>query len=476
MKKLDIVCSMVTLSRFTFRKSAHPIHVVNIMKTIWNQTCRIPGRNPLPGDLDTEVAVIGAGLAGILTAFYLAREGKQVIVLEASSAGSGQTSGTTAKITSQHNLIYQKLLTNLGDHRMKLYARSNQEAIREYERLVRDRSIDCQFEKRPAFLYTMDQPNAIHMEALAARRAGIRASEEVYTELPFSVKRALCFPDQASFHPLRFLEALAASLTIFEHTPVLSVKGHVLTTPHGKVRARKVVFACHYPFPLIPGYYFLRMYQDRSYVLALSQAPRPEGMYLGIDKDGISLRTADQYLLLGGQRHRTGKTNPYAYEMLCDSARQFFPQATVSCKWSAQDCMTLDGLPFIGRFSRKTPDWYVATGFGKWGMTLSMVSAHLLTDLICGRTSPWEALYSPLRFHFRASAPRLAVHTMESSIGLLKGLSPNIMRCPHMGCKLSWNKADSTWDCPCHGSRFDRLGQLITGPSQTPCHHHKLIP
>ena len=446
------------------------------MKSIWNQTCQIPRRNPLQGNLDTEIAIIGGGLVGILTAFYLGKKGRQAVVLEASKIGSGQTEGTTAKITSQHNLIYQKLLTDHGVTAMNLYARSNQQAIQEYERLIKEHSISCCFEKKPAFLYTMEQPDAIHLEAMAARKAGIPASEVTDTELPFTIKRALCFLDQASFHPLKFLEALSSTLTIFEQTPVLSVKGHTLTTPHGQITAKKIIFACHYPFPLIPGYYFSRMYQDRSYVVALCQAPSLEGMYLGIDNGGLSLRTTGQYLLLGGQGHRTGNPKNSPYETLASSAHYLFPESRVVCQWSAQDCITLDSLPYIGRFSHKTSDWYIATGFGKWGMTLSMVSALLLTDLICGYASPYEALYSPLRFRLRASTPRLITHMAESSKGLLKGLVPGTMRCPHMGCRLSWNAAESTWDCPCHGSRFDRMGQLITGPAQTPCRCHKLIP
>ncbi len=446
------------------------------MKSIWNQTCQIPRRNPLQGNLDTEIAIIGGGLVGILTAFYLGKKGRQAVVLEASKIGSGQTEGTTAKITSQHNLIYQKLLTDHGVTAMNLYARSNQQAIQEYERLIKEHSISCCFEKKPAFLYTMEQPDAIHLEAMAARKAGIPASEVTDTELPFTIKRALCFLDQASFHPLKFLEALSSTLTIFEQTPVLSVKGHTLTTPNGQITAKKIIFACHYPFSLIPGYYFSRMYQDRSYVVALCQAPSLEGMYLGIDNGGLSLRTTGQYLLLGGQGHRTGNPKNSPYETLASSAHYLFPESRVVCQWSAQDCITLDSLPYIGRFSHKTSDWYIATGFGKWGMTLSMVSALLLTDLICGYASPYEALYSPLRFRLRASTPRLITHMAESSKGLLKGLVPGTMRCPHMGCRLSWNAAESTWDCPCHGSRFDRMGQLITGPAQTPCRCHKLIP
>ncbi len=446
------------------------------MKSIWSKHVRIPERNPLPGNLDTEIAVIGTGMAGILTAFYLAREGKEVLVLEANTTGSGQTSGTTAKITSQHNLIYHRLLTDRGSRGMKLYAESNQKAVREYERIIKDRSISCHYQKRPAFLYTMEQPNAIHLEAISARQAGIPAAEVIETELPFAVKRALRFDSQASFHPLKFLGALSSCLTIFEHTPVLSVRDRTIVTPHGNVTAEKIVFACHYPFPLIPGYYFARMYQERSYVLALSGAGTMEGMYLGIDPDGLSLRSAGQTLLLGGQSHRTGLPGPHPYRNLADTAGRLFPGSVPCCRWSAQDCITLDSLPYIGRFSRRNRRWYVATGFGKWGMTLSMVSAHVLTDLICRGESPYESLYSPLRFPRLSSIPRLAGHAAESAKGLVKGLAPDVMRCPHMGCKLSWNAAESTWECPCHGSRFDSAGKLMTGPSQTSCHCHKLIP
>ncbi len=205
-------------------------------------------------------------------------------------------------------------------------------------------------------------------------------------------------------------------------------------------------------------------------------APRLEGMYLGVDPGGLSLRRAGQSLLLGGQSHRTGVQKNRPYRALASSAHKLFPQAKIWQKWSAQDCITLDSVPYIGRFSRRNRDWYVATGFGKWGMTLSMVSAHLLTDLICKRTSPYEALYSPLRFPALSAVPRLAGHMTRSAAGLIKGLAPGVMRCPHMGCKLSWNAAEATWDCPCHGSRFDSSGKLMTGPSQTSCRCHKLIP
>ncbi len=441
------------------------------MNTLWNETYSIPRRKHLPGNLSSDIAVIGAGMAGILTAFYLAREGRQVIVAEAARITGGQTAGTTAKITSQHGLIYQRLVKNIGAGAARLYASANENALSEYQRLIRDRDISCEFERLPAYLYSCRSSLAIQDEAEAARLAKIPASLTGRTELPFSVKAAVRFPDQAQFHPLRFLGALVPSLVIYENTPVLSVtedgSWQILSTPHGRIRAKEVVFACHYPFPLIPGFYFMKMYQKRSYVLSLTGAPKLKGMYLGIDPDGLSLRSAGDRLLLGGAGHRTGKLKGQPYQSLRRSASRFFPGSKTAGYWSAQDCVSLDGLPYIGRFSPRTPHWYIASGFGKWGMSTSMAAALLLTDLICGRTSPYEALFSPHRLHIRASAGEFAVHSAESARGLLLGASPSSMRCPHMGCKLNWNCAENTWECPCHGSRFDSQGHLLNGPAQT---------
>ncbi len=454
------------------------------MKTIWTETVYIPEQPHLPGNLTTDIAVIGGGLAGILTAFYLAQAGKDVIVLEANRIGQGQTGGTTAKITSQHGLIYQHLTKTMGNKTARLYAAANQQAIQEYRRLIHDRSIFCDFKTNAACLYTTSRKELLQKELTAAREAGISAQLEFNTELPFPVEGALYFPDQAQFHPRKFLAAVAYPLTIYEHTPVLSLKRSgsqsMLYTPHGKVIAKQVVFACHYPFPLIPGFYFAKMYQKRSYVLQLEYTGQLKHMYLGIDPDGLSFRQIDQQLLLGGCGHRSGKSganhgnavNPY--EKLSDTARRLYPEAIIRGHWSAQDCMTLDHVPYIGTFSSRTPNWYVATGFQKWGMTSSMVAALLLTDVICGRKTPFLPVFAPNRFTPRASASELAVHMLESAKGLSAGLFCRTPRCPHMGCKLEWNSTDEAWECPCHGSRFDELGHLESGPAQTDISGHRL--
>ncbi len=437
------------------------------MNSIWSDA-GIARRNPLPGDMETEVAVIGGGMAGILTAYYLQKKGKEVIVLEADRIGSGQTSGTTAKITSQHNLIYGKLIGQVGMDQARQYASANQAAIREYKHLIQKHAIFCDFVELPSYLYSTTMSEPLRREAEAARKLGIRADFVTETELPFAIHGALRFEGQAKFHPMEFLQSISMPLTVFENTTVMSVNGNKVRTNRGTVTAKSVVFACHYPFVNVPGFYFARMYQKRSYVLALRHAPFFHGMYLGIEQEGLSFRQAEEYLLLGGRGHRTGKipsTNPY--KSLQAAAAHLFPNAKVAAHWSAQDCMSVDSIPYIGRFAANKPDWYVATGFNKWGMTSSMVSAMILSDLICGIKNPYAGVFSPQRLHLKASAKDGLVHMGESVKGLTLGACKPPARCPHLGCRLLWNPAESTWECPCHGSRFNHSGELLNGPAQT---------
>ena len=260
------------------------------MRSMWSAETAIPPRAPLSGDRKADVAVIGAGLAGCLTAYLLQKEGLNVAVLEADRIGSGQTGGTTAKITSQHGLIYDRLVTQLGTDLAGRYARANQRAVEQYKALIEAEGIDCDFREVPAFLYTTASPSALQKEWSAAVQLGLPARLTTATELPFPVAEALRFERQAQFHPLKFLRAVAEDLTVYERTRVLRAEGHVLTTDRGAVTAGKVIFACHFPFVNVPGLYFARMHQERSYVLALEGVRDLEGMYYGIDPDGLSFR------------------------------------------------------------------------------------------------------------------------------------------------------------------------------------------
>lgn len=415
---------------------------------------------------DWDVIVIGAGMAGILTAYYLQREGKSVLVLEADKIASGQTEKTTAKITSQHDLKYSKLIKNIGFAAARSYACANEAAIQEYEDLILERKIECQFKRVPAYLYTTQDANALQKEAEAAKLLGIDAHFTTETELPFSVSGAVCFRNQARFSPLEFIRAISKDLKIEENTRVIGIKGKRIMTTKGTFYAEKVVVASHYPFINKVGFYFLRQHQERSYVLALSGCGEMNGMYYGIDSDGLSFRQAGEYLLFGGASHRTGKNGcGGAYQTLKMTADQYFPGSKIVTKWSAQDCMPHDGIPFIGKYSVFTPNLYVATGFQKWGMTSSMVTAIILKEELCGRESPYGKVFSPQRIHFRAGFANLMTDVGESIKGLTKGFFHPKKRCTHLGCELVWNPDEDSWDCPCHGSRFDQDGMLLDNPA-----------
>jgi len=480
------------------------------MDSIWSQTCRIKERPPLPGDVESEVAVIGAGMAGVLIASALREAGARVVVLEADRIASGQTRNTTAKITSQHGAIYRKLTDSLGEDSARQYAMANEAALAEYRRITAENGIECDFEEQSAYVYG-DDAEVLRAEAECAAGLGLPASFTDKTALPFPTAGAVRFEHQAQFHPLKFLKAMAEPLTIYEHARVQEAEDHRLVTERGTVTAEKIVFACHYPIINFPGLYFARMHQERSYVLALENAPLMDGMWIFADgkANPYSFRTWNGLLLLGGGGHRCGENSAGGrYDELLQRARECFPQSREVARWSAQDCMTADSVPYIGQYAPSRPDWYVATGFQKWGMTTSMVSATLLRDLICGRKSPYADVFDPGRFDLETvtgvaeesgqavkglarrffqipaeTAGKLApghggvVFLDGEKLGVYKDengvLYPVDIRCPHMGCQLEWNPDEKSWDCPCHGSRFDRFGNLISGPAQTDIHAEK---
>lgn len=445
------------------------------MESIWETETGIRKRGPLPGDLETEAVVIGAGMAGILTAYHLQQAGLRTVVLEADRIGSGQTKNTTAKITFQHNLIYNRLIQTLGSRAAFAYAFANENAIDAYEKLIREKEIDCDFVRCSSYLYSRKDAAPLRREVDAVMGIGVEAVFDTDSELPFPVAGVARFDRQARFNPLKFLAAISEEVTVYEQTEVLKVESDRVQTNKGCVSARHIIFACHYPFINMPGYYFARMHQERSYVVALEGAGRIEGMYLGIDKDGLSFRQQGDMLLLGGGSHRTGRNRKGGqYAWLQDRARELYPKSRVIRQWSAQDCMTLDGIPYIGRFSVRRPNWYVATGFGKWGMSSSMAAAHILTALITEQRSAQAGVFSPQRSLTGRAVKELGIHSLYTMKGLVKHLLPAgqgriVPNCPHMGCRLEWNPEEGTYDCPCHGSRFDESGKLIDGPAQNNC-------
>lgn len=417
---------------------------------------KLPEFPKLDRDLSTDVLIVGGGLAGLLCAYYLKQAGVDCVLIEADRICHGVTRNTTAKITSQHGLIYDKLIREFDTDTAKMYYEANQAALECYRKLAKQ--FPCDFETRDNYIYSTASKAALVREMAALRGIGAEADDLDSLPLPFPVAGAIRFRDQAQFHPLKFAAGIAGELNIYEHTSAREFGKGWVRTDGGIIKADAVIIATHFPIINKHGGYFLKMYQQRSYVIALENARHVDGMYLDAAENGLSLRMQGDQLLLGGGGHRTGKQGGgWAY--LEEQAGKYFPDARIVRRWATQDCMTLDGIPYIGRYSQGAKNLYVATGFNKWGMTSSMVSAMLLTALVQGKEHPWAEVFSPSRTVLRS---QLAVNALESTINLL---TPTAPRCPHLGCALKWNKQERSWDCPCHGSRFTEDGCLLDNPA-----------
>ena len=425
------------------------------MSSIW---CAegLPRFKPLSGDVQTDVLIIGGGIAGLLTAYFLRQNGVDCVVAEKSRIASGTTRNTTAKITTQHGLLYYRLAISRGAGAARQYYEANRLALDTYAHLCRQ--IDCGFEEQDDYVYALTDRQKLENERKALRAIGCPATLCDHPPLPVDTVGALRVPGQAQFDPLRFLAAIVADLPVYENTWVRAMEGTTAVTDTGRIRARRVVVTTHFPFINKHGSYFLKLYQHRSYVIALENAPCPDGMYVDESDTGLSFRRAGELLLLGGGGHRTGKPGG-GYEELRTFAATHYPQTRECAHWAAQDCMSLDGIPYIGQYSARTPHLYVATGFNKWGMTGAMTAALLLTGELIGTPLAWADVFSPSRSILH---PQLAVNAWESTLGLLY---PTLRRCPHLGCALHWNAAEHSWDCACHGSRFSRDGRVLDNPA-----------
>ena len=437
------------------------------MHSIWSDEITFPAFPTLKQDIKTDVLIIGGGITGILCAYQLQQAGVNYALVEASTLCSGITKNTTAKITSQHGLIYHKLLKKFGLEKTKLYLEANEAAIHAYETLAQ--TLSCDFVKQDSFVYATDTTAALNKELDALVQLNFPARYVQNVPLPIQTAGAICFPNQAQFHPLKLLFALAKELTVYEHTRVLAIENNTAITGHGNIYAKQIIVTTHFPFLNRHGSYFLKLYQHRSYVLTLEHAEQVNGMYIDASKAGLSFRNYENFLLLGGGSHRTGKhpKNHYSTMRPCNGfaeltafAKHYYPNAKIQYQFATQDCMTLDDIPYIGPYSKHTPNLYVATGFNKWGMTSAMVASLLLRDLILERENPYATVFSPSRSIVRT---QLFINAGESTLNLL---NPLPRRCSHLGCALRWNAAEHSWDCPCHGSRFTENGQVIDNPAK----------
>ncbi len=426
------------------------------IKSVWEYDAPQVQFDALNGNKTTDVLIVGGGIAGLLCAYRLKNAGVDCVLAEAKEICGGITKNTTAKITLAHGLIYDKMILRFGEDTARLYAEAQAVAIREYARLCQD--IDCDYETKDNYVYSINDRKKTEKEAAALNRIGVKAAFSDGCELPFTVAGALRVNNQAQFHPLKFLLGIAKHLPIYEHTKVVELMPHKAITNRGEISFQKLIIATHFPILNKHGLYSLKLYQHRSYVLALKGAQTLGGMYVDESNTGLSFRSYGDLLLLGGGGHRTGKPGG-CWQELEEFARKHYKNAEIVGKWATQDCMTLDDIPYIGQYAKSTPDVFVATGFNKWGMTNAMVAAGILCDLVQGKTNPYAAVFDPSRTVLR---PQLAINAFVSAFGLLTPTSP---RCPHLGCALKYNRAEHSWDCPCHGSRFTEHGELIDNPA-----------
>lgn len=427
------------------------------MISVWQNEKESHHYPALRGSKRTQVLVIGGGMAGVLCARQLQQAGKDVILLEANRIGSGITAKTTAVLTAQHDYLYQDMIKDHGEVAARTYLHTNLEAVDAFRKL--SKKIPCDFEETPSAQFSTGKLERLCKEADTVNRLGFAAKFTEDIDFPENATGAVIYPHMAQFHPLKFLFGVAGDLDIYENSRVLELKGTTAVLEEGSVQAQQVIVATHFPFINRHGWYFMKLYQSRSYVLAVENAPDPGVTCAELDGQGIYMRRYKDLLLVGGGDHRTGKGRD-GFAFLRNYVQMHFPRAEVRYAWANQDCMSLDGLPYVGQYSPNTPGVYVATGFNAWGMTNSMVAAKVLTDQILGRENP---LTEPLRPDRSIMHKQLFCNLGATAADFA---IPTTKRCPHMGCALKWNTAEHSWDCPCHGSRFDEKGKLLDTPAQ----------
>lgn len=486
------------------------------MNSLWiDEIEKINSNGELSEDTSADVCIIGAGISGITLAYYLTKKGYNNVVLERNEIGHGVTGHTTAKITSQHSLIYHYLSNQYGIKFAKKYFEANEEAINNIEEIIRENNIDCDFERKDNYIYTINEENIekIDEEAESLKYINIDAEKVEKSDLPFKIQKGVVFKNQALFNPLKYLAGLTKYILnkggrIYTKSLCTDIKRkdeeyEIYANGH-KVYAKYVVLASQYPFLKVPGFYFAKMYQASSYVIGIkTKEELPKDMYLSIDEPNFSFRTVGDILLIGGAGHKTGSKVDYneTYGILEKKAKELYPDCEIKYKWSTRDAISLDKIPYIGEYSSLMPNLYVMTGFNKWGMTSSNVAANIILEKILGSASIYEEIFKSTRFKPITNKDEMKNMLVDSTKSLVldrikaENIETNGIRpgsgaivdldgskvgvykdedgkayyikpvCTHLGCILEWNDADKTWDCPCHGSRYDKYGKNIYDPA-----------
>ena len=491
-------------------------------RTYWREI-GFPSFEKLSEDISVDIAIVGAGITGITAAYLLAKEGVKVAIIEAGGVLNGTTGHTTAKITAQHGLFYDELISHFGEDKARQYYESNISALEFIQQTSKELGIDCDFSQQDACIYsTTDQyAEKIDKEWDAYQTLGIHGYMAESIPFPIEIKNALYMKNQGQYHPLKFMkgllnEAVKMGCQVYENTTAMEIeeiessRPKVVTKDGHRVSARKVIVASHFPFFDGMGMYFARMYAERSYAIGVkTDQEYPGGMYISADDPSRSIRytpygeNGEKLLVIGGENHRTGTGQDTLthYNALQQFTKDTFGIESYSYRWSAQDLKTLDKVPYIGHITDNKENILVATGYKKWGMTTGVLAGHILTDLAMDRENPYKDLYTPSRFKADPSLQKAVSYNAAVAGHLLKGkleLVPKdagdlkngegsvVMHngkraggyrdengklylvdttCTHLGCECEWNHAEKTWDCPCHGSRFAYSGEVVEGPA-----------
>jgi glycine/D-amino acid oxidase-like deaminating enzyme/nitrite reductase/ring-hydroxylating ferredoxin subunit len=492
-----------------------------------------PETNFPPADpANTGVAVLGGGIAGLTTAYLLAREGRPVTVVEADQIAAGVSGYTTAKVSVQHNLVYADIAKRHGDDAAKQYAESQAQALRWLRDTVTSEQIDCELEERTSLVYTEsgDDREQVEAEVEFARAAGLDMSLVDDSPLPWVIEAGAQLGGQLQFHPRKYLLALAAGIVaaggrIVEKTRALDAHTdgdtQLVVTDQGELTCEDVVVATHYPF-LDRGFLFARLAPYRDVVVAATIDEKSDSGIIAIstgsERGGThSVRTAPyrdgkRLLIVTGGQYKTGTRDDIesVYDELAAWTTERFPGSEIAYRWSTQDTSSVDRLPMIGALPNGGDHIWVATGFSAWGMTSGTLSGLILRDLMQGRPNKFAELYDPARSTPRASASKLVKENAGVARELVGGMfRPDLSgidelapdeagvfltrhgrtaayrdesgtlhavsaRCTHLGCTVRFNDAEKSWDCPCHGSRFDHTGKVLNGPAVDALEPHDL--
>lgn len=483
----------------------------------------LPPFEKLTEDLSVDVAIVGGGITGITAGYLLRKAGLNVAILEAGNLLNGTTGHTTAKVTAQHGLIYDEFIQHFGEEKAKLYYQSADRSLQFVKKMIQEKGIDCDYSVEDAYLYstTQEYSRKIEKEAEAYQKLNMNGSLLPSIPFNFPINNALMMKDQAQFHPLKYLKQLVldfkdAGGLIFEQTTATDIEEEsnpkVMTRDGHRVSCQHVIIASHFPFFDKQGFYFARMYPERSYVIGIkAKNPYPGGMYVSVDDPVRSLRytpvNGEPLVLVGGESHKTGQgpDTMLHYLALEAFAEKTFGIEDYVYRWSTQDLITLDKMPYIGPITAEKPQILVATGYRKWGMTNGTTAAMLLADTVLGKENPYQDLFSPFRLkkadpdikNFISYNADVAGHLLkgklefvpkdpsdlkndEGSVVMVNGERAGAYRdqdgklhivdttCTHLGCECEWNHGDRTWDCPCHGSRYSYDGEVFEGPTKKP--------